>query len=120
MAWATCWLRWRRADRRDASAACLKASKRFMDLRMRTRDSNEPRKKFVPQLRGTSLHDRQTPALPADLLNRAAVRLEISAWLYAFTFFMAAFFPRLIFAHERRSLFGSSVNWLPGGMSILL
>ena len=53
-------------------------------------------------------------------MNRAAARLQISAWLYAFTFFMAAFVPRLIFADERRSLFGSPVKWVPGSMSIVL
>jgi eukaryotic-like serine/threonine-protein kinase len=84
------------------------------------RDSPDRRTKFVPQPRGTSLLDLVTPGLPPDLVNRAAARLQISAWLYAFTFFMAAFFPRLIFADERRSLFGSPVNWVPGSMSIVL
>jgi len=37
--------------------------------------------------------DRATTGLPPDLLNRAAYRLQILCWLYAFTFFMAAFFP---------------------------
>ena len=69
------------------------------------RDSPDRWTKFVPQPRGTSLLDRATPGLPPDLVNRAAARLQISAWLYAFTFFMAAFFPRLIFADERRILF---------------
>jgi hypothetical protein len=78
-----------------------------MDLRMSTRDNRERQKKFVPQPRGAFLLDRETPVLPPDLVNRASLRLQISAWLYAFTFFMAAFFPRLIFADERRSLFGS-------------
>src|SRR4029453_6373224 len=84
------------------------------------RDSPDRRTKFVPQRRGTSLLDRVTPGLPPDLVNRAAARLQISAWLYAFTFFMAAFFPRLIFADERKSLFGSPVNWVPASTSIVL
>src|SRR5262245_48910461 len=33
---------------------------------------------------------------------------------------MAAFFPRLIFADERRHLFSSPVNWVPGSISIVL
>jgi len=86
------------------------------------RDSHDRRTKikFVPQPRGTSLLDRVTPGLPADLANRAGARLQIVAWLYAFTFFMAAFFPRLIFPDERRILFERAVNWLPAGISIAL
>jgi serine/threonine-protein kinase len=84
------------------------------------RDSTDTQTRFVPQPRGTSFLDRATPGLPADLVNRAAARLQISAWLYAFMFFMAAFFPRLIFADERRVLFGSPVNWVPASMSIVL
>ncbi|MGH9258107.1 MAG: serine/threonine-protein kinase [Vicinamibacterales bacterium] len=73
---------------------------------------------FVPKPRGTSIVDRATTGLPSDLLNRAASRLQILAWLYAFTFFMAAFFPRLLFAAERRILFEHAVNWAPGVISI--
>jgi plasmid stabilization system protein ParE len=75
---------------------------------------------FVPKPRSSFLVDRATPGLPTDLVNRAAVRLQISAWLYAFTFFMAAFFPRLIFADERRILFENPVNWAPASVSIVL
>jgi eukaryotic-like serine/threonine-protein kinase len=84
------------------------------------RDSTDTRTLFVPQRRGTSLLDRTTRGLPLDLVNRAAVRLQILAWLYAFTFFMAAFFPRLIFSDERRTLFERAVNWVPGIISIAL
>jgi plasmid stabilization system protein ParE len=73
---------------------------------------------FVPKSRGTSLIDRATLGLPPDLVNRATTRLQILAWLYAFTFFMAAFFPRLIFPDERRILFERAVNWVPGVISI--
>jgi serine/threonine protein kinase len=75
---------------------------------------------FVPKPRGTSFVDRATAGLPPDLVNRAATRLQILAWLYAFTFFMAAFFPRLIFADERRLLFERAVNWAPGSLSIVV
>jgi hypothetical protein len=44
---------------------------------------------FVPKQRRTSIVDRATTGFPPDLLNRAATRLQILAWLYAFTFFMA-------------------------------
>src|SRR5262245_34232618 len=73
---------------------------------------------FGPQPRGTFLADRATPGFPTDLVKRAATRLQILAWLYAFTFFMAAFFPRLIFADERRSLFERAANWVPGMISV--
>jgi eukaryotic-like serine/threonine-protein kinase len=73
---------------------------------------------FVPTSRGTSIVDRATTGLPPDLLGRAAVRLQILCWLYAFTFFMAAFVPRLLFLDERRILFERAVNWAPGVASI--
>ena len=82
------------------------------------RDPTEGQTLFVPKPRSSSLVDRATPRLPTDLVNRAATRLQIVAWLYAFTFFMAAFFPRLIFPDERRILFERAVSWVPGMVSI--
>jgi serine/threonine-protein kinase len=73
---------------------------------------------FVPTGRTTSIADRATTGLPPDLVNRAASRLQTLAWLYAFTFFMAAFFPRLLFADERRNLVEHAANWVPGVISI--
>ena len=73
---------------------------------------------FVPKPRSTSLVDRPTLGLPPDLVNRAFTRLQILAWLYAFTFFMAAFFPRLIFPDERKILFERALTWVPGTISI--
>jgi plasmid stabilization system protein ParE len=84
------------------------------------RDFTDGRTVFVPTTRGTSRLDRLTLGLPPDLANRATARLEVLAWLYAFTFFMAAFFPRLIFADERRVLFERTVNWMPGILSIVV
>lgn len=72
---------------------------------------------FVPKHR-TSVLDRATTGLPTDLLNRAANRLKILAWLYAFTFFMAGFFTSLFVPAERELLFGQVSNWAPGVMSI--
>src|SRR5262245_17622781 len=60
------------------------------------RDLTEGQTLFAPKPRSSSLVDRATPGLPTDLVTRGATRLQISASLYAFTFFMAAFFPRLI------------------------
>ena len=72
---------------------------------------------FVPKHR-TSVLDRATIGLPPDLLNRAANRLQILGWLYAFTFFMAGFFMPLLVPAEREQLFGQVSNWAPGVMSI--
>jgi hypothetical protein len=72
---------------------------------------------FVPTHR-TSVLDRATTGLPPDLLNRAANRLQILAWLYAFTFFMAAFFASLIIPAERELLFSQPSNWAPGTLSM--
>jgi hypothetical protein len=84
------------------------------------RPSTDAQTLFVPKNRGTSIVDRATTGLPLDLLNRVATRLQILAWLYAFTFFMAAFFPRLLFQVERRMLFERAVNWTPGVISIVV
>jgi eukaryotic-like serine/threonine-protein kinase len=73
---------------------------------------------LVPKRRTTSVVDRTTTGLPPDLLNRAAARLQTLAWLYAFTFFMAAFFQPLILPESRRILLERAVNWAPGVVSI--
>ena len=73
---------------------------------------------FVPKPRATSVVDRATTGLPQFLLNRAAARLQTLAWLYAFTFFMAAFFQPLILSESRRILLERAVNWAPGVVSI--
>src|SRR4051812_2076449 len=73
----------------------------------------------APLHRGrTSIADRTATGLPPDLLDRVAGRLQILAWLYAFTFFMAAFAPRLVFTLARRDLFSTALNWAPGVISI--
>ena len=75
---------------------------------------------FVPKPRGTSILDRATTGFPADLLDRVAIRFQILLWLYAFTFFMAAFFPSLLSADQRLRLFTHPVNWIPGAISIAM
>lgn len=72
---------------------------------------------FIPTER-TSIADRATTGLPPDLLSRAASRLQVLAWLYAFTFFMAAFFPALLFPDIRRHLLEHPAHWVPGVTSI--
>ena len=81
-------------------------------------DPSADRRHLEPKPRASSIVDRATTGLPPDLLNRAASRLQILAWLYAFTFFMAAFFARLLLPDERRILFADAVNWAPGVISI--
>jgi serine/threonine-protein kinase len=73
---------------------------------------------LAPRARGTSIADRATTGLPPDLLNRVSNRLQTLCWLYAFTFFMAAFFPALLFPDARRNLFAHPLNWAPGVISI--
>jgi hypothetical protein len=64
---------------------------------------------------------RETPhGLPADLLSQSAARLRILALLYAFVFFMAGFFPALLFQSDREHLFGSVVLWAPGASAIAM
>jgi hypothetical protein len=75
---------------------------------------------ILPKHRGTSVVDRAITGLPPDLLKRAATRLQILAWLYAFTFFMAAFFQRLLIPSARTALFQHEVNWVPGTISIVV
>ena len=56
--------------------------------------------------------------LPPDLLSQSARRLRILAILYAFVFFMAGYFPALLFPEARARLFSSSLLWAPGALSI--
>ena len=75
---------------------------------------------FVPKPRTTSFLDRATTGFPPDLLNRVAIRFQVLTWLYAFTFFMAAFFPALLTSANRAILFSRPVNWVPGSISITM
>src|SRR5688572_19399635 len=58
--------------------------------------------------------------LSAELLGQSARRLRALALLYAFTFFMSAFFPALLFASERAYVFQDPANWVPGVVSIAM
>jgi hypothetical protein len=51
-------------------------------------------------------------------MNQGASRLKALALLYAFTFFMAAFLPRLVF--DRDKLFADPITWVPGAISIVV
>jgi serine/threonine-protein kinase len=83
-------------------------------------DSTGQRTLVIPNRRHASVIDRATTGLPPDLLNRAASRLQTLAWLYAFTFFMAAFFPSLLSEPNRRMLLERVSNWAPGMISIVV
>jgi len=82
------------------------------------RPSSHEQTLLVPKHRGASVVDRATTGLPLDLLNRVAARLQILAWLYAFTFFMAAFVPQLLISSQPAVLFERAVTWVPGVIAI--
>ena len=64
--------------------------------------------------------DRRTGSLSPELLSQSARRLRVLTLLYAFTFFMAAFFTSVLFASDRAFMFGDPLNWVPGVASISL
>jgi len=74
---------------------------------------------IVPARRTTSSFiDRATTGLAPDLLSRAASRLQVLALLYAFTFFMAAFFTPIVLPEAWDVLVSRPLNWIPGVISI--
>ena len=62
----------------------------------------------------------RTTALAPELLTQSVRRLRVLALLYAFTFFMAGFFPSLLLAEERAHFFQESMHWVPGVVSIAM
>ena len=62
----------------------------------------------------------ETRGLSAEILSRSARRLRILALMYAFTFFMAGYFPNLIFADARAMMLSSALYWLPGLIAIAM
>jgi serine/threonine-protein kinase len=73
---------------------------------------------LLPQAGRGTTSGSGTGALAPDLLGQSARRLRALALLYAFTFFMAGFFPALLFAEDRARLFQEPANWVPGVVSI--
>jgi hypothetical protein len=61
---------------------------------------------------------RTTGSLSPELLSQSANRLRILALLYAFTFFMAGFFPNLISAEKRALFWANPEHWVAGVISI--
>src|SRR5262245_35537543 len=82
-------------------------------------DLNAPNFKESLFFRDEGLRGRDT-GLPLDLLSQSARRLRIVAVLYAFVFFMAAYFPALLFSEQRAHFFSSFVSWAPGVISIAI
>jgi len=72
-----------------------------------------------PQVeRRPSIFGRGTASLAPELLSQSVRRLRALVLLYAFIFFMAAFFTAVLFADDRARLFQEPVNWVPGVVSI--
>jgi hypothetical protein len=53
------------------------------------------------------------------VLQQSANRVRILALLYASVFFLAGFFPALLFEADRRLLFSSATLWAPGAIAII-
>jgi serine/threonine-protein kinase len=76
---------------------------------------------FLPrERRRTSSSRDSTLGLPGDLLSQSAARLRILALLYASVYFMAGFFPALLFPADRAMLFSSFTMWGPGVIAIAI
>jgi eukaryotic-like serine/threonine-protein kinase len=83
--------------------------------------STEGQTLFLPKPRAsTPAAGEAETGLPTDLISQSAYRLRTLALLYAFVFFMAGFFPALLFADSRAQLFSHWALWLPGTLSIAL
>jgi serine/threonine-protein kinase len=82
-----------------------------------TSELNAPNFKESLFFRDEGLGGRNS-GLPPDLLSQSARRLRILAVLYASVFFMAAYFPALLFAEHRARLFSSFSSWGPAAISM--
>src|SRR5688500_19228446 len=80
--------------------------------------SDDQQTLIVPTRRPTSVVDRATTGLPRDRLGCAATRLQILAWLYAFTFFMAGYLSQILIPGAWDFLVARAINWVPGVISI--
>jgi tRNA A-37 threonylcarbamoyl transferase component Bud32 len=74
--------------------------------------------RLLPDKRHAFSSRTSNVGLPEDLLTQAAKRLRSTACVYAFVYFMAGFFPSLIFADDRARLFESVARWAPGTLAI--
>jgi serine/threonine-protein kinase len=74
--------------------------------------------RLLPDKRQASSSRASKAGLPEDLLTKAALRLRSTAFVYAFVYFMAGFFPALLFAEDRALLFENVWGWAPGTLAI--
>jgi serine/threonine-protein kinase len=58
--------------------------------------------------------------LSTEILSQSARRLRVLALIYAFTFFMAAFFPDVLFAEGRRQMLDQLGYWVPDIIAIAM
>ncbi len=70
--------------------------------------------------RSSTTGHRTTGSLAPELLSQSASRLRILALLYAFTFFMAGFFPNLIDPEWRAHFWTNPEHWVAGVISIAI
>jgi hypothetical protein len=62
--------------------------------------------------------ERLTGTLSPETLAESVTRLRALAFLYAFTYLLAAYAPPVFFPAERGRFFADSSRWLPGLLSI--
>jgi serine/threonine-protein kinase len=67
----------------------------------------------------TSSATRSWWTLPEDVLAESVRRTRALAWLYALAYFLAGFFPPMLFAESRRFFFSAPKFWVPAVLSIL-
>ena len=73
---------------------------------------------FLLLQRGAGTTTRERTGLSTDIISQSARRLRVLALLYAFTFFMAGFFPNLLFQVDRARMMADPMHWVPGVVAI--
>jgi eukaryotic-like serine/threonine-protein kinase len=76
-------------------------------------------------LRPQKAAHKETPlttdrGLSTEILGQSARRLRVLALIYAFTFFMAGFFPNLLFTEGRRQMVADLAYWVPDIIAIAM
>jgi serine/threonine-protein kinase len=74
---------------------------------------------LLPRRRRSTADRRETSTgLPTDIVDQSVTRLRALALLYSAIFFLAGFFPALLFPEDRARILGTFVLWFPGAISI--
>ena len=85
------------------------------------KDMNTPGQRLLRPRHAAPTSPRDdTPGLSAEILSRSARRLRLLALMYAFTFFMAGYFPSFILEEARAQLLSSPIYWVPGVIAIAM